>query len=280
MSLEKRAISKLLLLLLFSGAPFSVCKGKSLDLASLQLEAANRTVQAFIYPRGEKILIGMVGTFLSPRASGIAEVERHEHQTAIKMEVANLIYPQILGTFYTTYILWAVRPDGKVVHLADIPISNNFEIEVATPYQAFGLIITAEPHTEVRLPSPIILVENEPNRKTSGVVGMFQVGYQGDDGFLYLGPLPGSESSALDAQAPMPVLGARRAVEIARRAGAREYAKAELERAEMKLAELEKTWPQRKGNVREYTSTAREIMRLAEQARSAAAERRWKQGVG
>ncbi|MCI0391391.1 MAG: hypothetical protein MOB07_21840 [Acidobacteria bacterium] len=41
----------------------------------------------------------------------------------------------------------------------------------------------------------------------------------------------------------------------------------------MKLIELEKTWPQRPGNDREYTSLARNIMRLAEQARLLAMER-------
>ncbi|MCI0666393.1 MAG: hypothetical protein L0220_35540, partial [Acidobacteria bacterium] len=172
-----------------------------------------------------------------------------------------------------TYILWAVTPDGKVERLADVPISNNFEIKVTTPHQSFGLIITAEPHGEVRLPSPAILAENEQHRKTSSAVRMFQVRYHGDDGFLYLAPLPGSESSAADIQAPLPVLGARRAVEIARRARAREYAESELERAELKLAELEKTWPQQLGNVREYASFARDIMRLAEHARSIAMER-------
>ncbi|MEO6725956.1 MAG: hypothetical protein ABIP14_11740, partial [Blastocatellia bacterium] len=49
-----------------------------------------------------------------------------------------------LGGFYTTYVLWAVAPEGQAENLMELPIQNNFKIESTTKFQTFGLIITAE----------------------------------------------------------------------------------------------------------------------------------------
>jgi cob(I)alamin adenosyltransferase len=82
----------------------------------------------------------------------------------------------------------------------------------------------------------------------------------------------------LDDQTPLFVLGARRAVEIARRARGGRLAEAELQQAESKLAELEQIWPQRLQNEGAYVELARDVMRLAERARSLAMERTSQKG--
>jgi hypothetical protein len=278
MTMEKWTISSILPLLLFTSIVFAESSNGSLSADSSQVETANRTALVLGYPDGEKSIIGMRGTFLSPQADGEVEVNRHNQRTEIRMGIANLVYPKNLGNFYTTYVLWAVMPDGKIDRLADMPISSNFKIEVMTPHQTFGLLITAEPHPEVSLPSPAILAENQHHRKTSSAVRTLRAKYRGDDGFLYVAPLPKSESDTADAQAPPLVLGARRAVEIARRARAQQYAEAEFQQAESKLKELERFWPQQGENEKEYAGLARDIMRLAEQARLLARERAPKKG--
>jgi hypothetical protein len=264
MKIEKWTISGLLLL---SSIVFAKSSDRSLSAYGSQAETANRTALVLGYPDGKKSIIGMRGTFLSPQANGEAEIHRQNQRTEIRLEMVNLVYPKNLGDFYTSYVLWAVTPDGKIDRLADASISNNFKIEVVTPHQTFGLIITAEPHPEVSLPSPVILAENEHHRKTGGAVKTLRAKYRGDDGFLYLAPLPKSESNTADDQTPPLVLGARRAVEIARRAGAQQYAEAEFQLVESKLKELERSWPQLRQNGSEYNGLARNIMRLAEQAR-------------
>jgi Domain of unknown function (DUF4398) len=280
MTVEKWTISSILPLLLFTSILFAQFSNGYLSADSSQVESANRTALVLGYPDGEKSTIGMRGTFLSPQANGEAEVNRHNQRTEIRLEITNLVYPKNLGNFYTTYVLWAVMPDGKIDRLADVPISSNLKIDVMTPHQTFGLFITAEPHPEVSLPSPVILAENQHHRKTSSAVRTLWSRYHGDDGFLYLAPLPKSESDTVDAQTPPLVRGARRAVEIARRAGAQQYAEAEFQRAESKLRELERSWPQQQQNDSEYAGLARDIMRLAEQARSLARERAPKKGEG
>jgi hypothetical protein len=280
MTVEKWTISSILPLLLLTSTIFAQFSDGSLSADGLQVEPANRTALVLGYPDGEKSTIGMRGTFLCPQAYGEAEINRHNQRTEIRLEMANLFYPKNLGNFYTSYVLWAVMPDGKTDRLADVPISSNFKIEVMTPQQTFGLFITAEPHPEVSLPSPAILAENQHHRKTSSAVRTLRARYHGDDGFLYLAPLPKSESDTADDQTPPLVLGARRAVEIARRARAQQYAEAEFQQAESKLKELERSWPQQLQNEKEYSGLARDIMRLAEQARSLARERAPKKGEG
>jgi hypothetical protein len=273
MTVEKWTISGILPLLLFTSIVFAESTDGSLSADGSQVETANRTALVLGYPDGEKSTIGMRGTFLCPQANGEAEIDRQGPRTEIRLGIANLVYPKNLGDFYTSYVLWAVTPDGKIDRLADVAISDNFKIDVMTPHQAFGLIITAEPHPEVSLPSPVILAENQHHRKTSSAVRTLRAKYHGDDGFLYLAPLPKSESDAANDQTPALVHGARRAVEIARRAGAQQYAEAELQQVELKLKELERSWPQQRQNEKEYSGLARDIMRLAERARLLAKER-------
>jgi outer membrane protein OmpA-like peptidoglycan-associated protein len=79
--------------------------------------------------------------------------------------------------------------------------------------------------------------------------------------------------SSGDYNTPLPVLGARRAVEIARRAHALKYAEQELRQAEVRLAALEQIWPQNRNNEKRFSGEAHEVMRLAEQARALAVER-------
>jgi hypothetical protein len=280
MSVNQWTIQGVLPLLLFSSVVFAGSSDESLSAVGPQAETANRTALVLGYPDNEKTTIGMRGTFLCPQANGEAEIDRHNQRTEIRLGIVNLFYPKNLGNFYTTYVLWALTPDGKPDRLADIAISSDFKIEVMTVHQTFGLIITAEPHPEVSLPSPVILAENQHHRKTSGAVRTLWVNYHGDDGFLYLAPLPKSESDTADDQTPPLVRGARRAVEIARRAGAQQYAEGEFQRLESKLKELERSWPQQRQNEKEYAGLARDIMRLAEQARLLARERAPKKGEG
>ncbi|SRR6266542_5105691 len=237
MNLARWVIAGALLILMFSSIVFAERAIEILVVVSSQAATPNRTALSFSYPEGVKTYIRMVGTFLIPQASGAAEIRRRDGRTEIKLKMANLVYPQNLGAFHTIYVLWALTPDGEATRLAWIPMSGEFSIEAATSHQTFALIITAEPHAEVRLPSPVVLAENAQHRKTSGAAPMRRIGYRGCDGLLYMAPLP--KTAGADDRTPLFVLGARRAVEIARRAGGRQLAEAELQRAESKLAELE-----------------------------------------
>jgi outer membrane protein OmpA-like peptidoglycan-associated protein len=237
---------------------------------------AKRSTVAVRYPENDETEVEMVGTPLAPRVRGEAEVKRKEGRTRVKVELRNVEHPQSLGAFYTTYVLWAIAPEGQADNLGEFPITRAAErhIEVTTPYSTFGIIVTAEPYGLVKMPSPAVVAENILKDKTKGATDVSKIEYRGDAGRFYgdEGTAAGRAGLAADFRTPLHVLGARRAVEIARRAGAEQHAAAELREAEAKLSVLESTWPRQK-NEEKYAPIARDAIRLAEQARTLAVER-------
>jgi outer membrane protein OmpA-like peptidoglycan-associated protein len=231
-----------------------------------------RNAQAIMYREGDSTAVSMVGTSIAPAAIGKAEVKRKEGRTRIRVEMRNFVNPQSLGPYYTTYVLWAISPEGQADNLAEMPFKRDVDIDVTTPLQTFALIITAEPYSAVKLPSPVVISENEMRPGTKGVARTSRIIYRGDPGIFYV-ISPDAPSIAADYNTPLIILGARRSVEIARRAGADRYAEAELRHAEIKLAVLEQTWSDNKKVEEKLGGVAREVMHLAEHARELAVER-------
>ncbi|MEW6209757.1 MAG: OmpA family protein [Acidobacteriota bacterium] len=267
MNLTKAIITNSLLFLLVA-APLA--QTRSAHVAS-QITAGRATL-AIKYPEGDGTSIDMVGTALSPRVRGKAHVKRAAARTRVKLEITDLDHPQSLGSHYTTYLLWAIAPEGQADIMGEIPATGSRrELEVTTPYQTFGLIITAEPHAMVKLPSPAIVAENVLRKNTKGGLTASQIEYRADTGSLYA--VSDEQTTGPDYNTPLSVLGARRAVDIARRAGAREYADTELREAEVRLAALERIWPRNINREKRFRGEAHDVMRLAEQARALAVER-------
>jgi outer membrane protein OmpA-like peptidoglycan-associated protein len=160
-----------------------------------------------------------------------------------------------------------------------LPIQKNFKIESTTKFQTFGLIITAEPHSMVELPSSVIVAENTLRKGTEGQITTSKIEYSGDPGTFYAIFSPNSPATNADYTTPLMILGARRAVEIAQRADARKFADAELRDSELKLAALEQAWPRSRkasdlrDNAKKNSGLAHDVMRIAEQARKLSVER-------
>jgi outer membrane protein OmpA-like peptidoglycan-associated protein len=204
---------------------------------------------------------------------GKVEVKRRDGRTRLKLKVHNLGHPQSVGPYYTTYILWAIAPEGQADNLVELPIRSEFEIDVTTAFQTFGLIITAEPHSAVKLPSPVIVAENTLRKGTEGGIEASRIEYSGDSGTLYVVSTQHAPALSADYNTPLLILGARRAVEIAERAGAGRFAEQELREAEIKLAALEQTWPARRRDEEKFSGLAHDVMRLGERARELSVER-------
>ena len=241
--------------------------------------AARRQIVAVKYIEDKQTAVNMAGTSLVPRAIGKADVEFKHGRSRIKLEMENLGHPQSLGAYYTIYILWAVAPEGQAESLMELPISSKFNVDATTKLQNFGLMITAEPHASVALPSPVIVAENSLRKGTEGNIGISQIEYSGDSGTLYVVTSPNSPALNADFNTPLLILGARRAVWIAQRAGAGTYAAPEMREAEVKLEALEQSWPRshrhdsERKNAERYGGQARDVMRLGEHARTLTIER-------
>ena len=235
--------------------------------APLRAEVATRSTLALTYREGSGTQVDLVGRGQPAGTIGKADVKRSEGRTRVKLKLEALPHPQSLGALYTAYVLWAVAPEGRAESLAELPHSERFDVDATTSMPTFSLIVTAEPDSAVTRPGPRLVAENAVNDDTKGRMQTAKVQYEtADQREIALRGSP-------DFTTPLPVLGARRAVELARAAGAARYADDELRDAETKLATAEQLWRGRGKLSKEADVAAREAMRVAEHARGLSAER-------
>ena len=274
MNSKRVFVASALITVMIAGVSLAQIVAAGQETANSQWMAVKRKTLAIRYKDNDSTAVNMVGSAIAPRALGKAEVKHRNGRTRIKLEMANLGNPQAIGPYYTTFVLWAIAPEGQADNLAELPFKTKIEIDVTTNFQTFGLIITAEPHSAVKLPSPVIVAENTLRSGTEGGIQTSNIEYSGDPGTFYVAASTSEPALNADYNTPLLILGARRAVEIAHRAGARHYAETELREAEVKLAALEQTWPERRTDQEKYSGAAHDIMRIAENARTQAVERR------
>jgi len=230
-----------------------------------------RATLAVRYVENKKTTVNLTGTSLAPRVVGKADVEYKKNDARIKLKVENLDSPQTYGVFYTTFVVWAITPEGQADNLIDLPSGYTAELQARTSAQTFGILITAEPHSQVKNPSPKVVAETTlPKNATAGVQTV-QAEYRADKGNLY--ETNDNDSLKADYTTPRLILGARRSMDIARKAGAKEYAADEWKQAEGKLNTLEQLWPRNLKDETKFSGLARDVMRLAQVARDLATER-------
>ena len=126
----------------------------------------------------------------------------------------------LIGKDFLTYVLWAVSVDGRAANLGEITFDgpNAVSVNVTTPYQTFWLMVTAEPDYAVTDPSSYVV--------------LYSVGQSGADApqekralriggkLFYYTHYTDYDSSPHDKElAPNELLQARKAVELASRAG-------------------------------------------------------------
>jgi outer membrane protein OmpA-like peptidoglycan-associated protein len=234
---------------------------------------APRTTLAVRYVENKKTTVNLAGTTIAPRIFGKAEVEYKRNEARIKLKVENLDQPQSFGPFYTTYIVWEVTQEGQTSFLVELPAGFMVEVNTTSPAQTFGMIITAEPHSAVKIPSLMIVAETSLPKNVTPGVRTAQAEFRVDKGNFFT--VSDSDSTPLqpDYTTPRLVLSARRSVDIARRAGAKEYAQEEWQQVLKNLATLEQIWPRNLKNESSYIGLARDIMRQGQVARDLATER-------
>jgi outer membrane protein OmpA-like peptidoglycan-associated protein len=273
MNSKKIVVAGALIAVMIAGASFAQIMAAGQETTNSQWVVVKRKTLAIRYKNNDSTAVNMVGSAIAPRAMGKADVKHTNGRTRIKLDMDNLGNPQAISPYYTTFVLWAIAPEGQADNLAELPVTTKIGIDATTNFQTFGLIITAEPHSAVKLPSPAIVAENTLRRGTEGGIQTSSIEYSGDPGTFYAASSTSEASLNADYNTPLLILGARRAVEIARRAGARRYAETELREAEVKLAALEQTWPARRKDQEKYSGAAHDVMRIAENARTQAVER-------
>src|ERR1044072_1285288 len=105
--------------------------------AVAQSDVPRQTV-AITYPLDPTVNVKFRGTTRFPRLKGEAKVRRAGRRgTRVELSVENLPRALELGGAYTTYVLWAVTPEGRVDNLGEIKRSGsiivNSKLDVTTP---------------------------------------------------------------------------------------------------------------------------------------------------
>jgi len=93
--------------------------------AVAQQDVERKTV-AITYPLDETVTVRFRGTTLLPRLKGEAKVRRAGRRgTRVELKIDDLPRASELGGIYTTYILWAISPEGHVDNLGEIKRSGS-----------------------------------------------------------------------------------------------------------------------------------------------------------
>lgn len=161
--------------------------------------------------------------FIRKRRPGFVEID------ISRGNITGLQSPQQFGKDFLTYVLWAVSGDGKASNLGEIPPGGQkpISINARTPYQAFWLMVTAEPDFAVVDPSSQVVLysideearkertEKEKTEKTEKKVLPKKANL-----FFYTHYTDYDSAPSTVEAAPNELLQARKAVELATRSGA------------------------------------------------------------
>jgi len=233
-----------------------------------QTDAPRRTI-AVTYPLDESIEVKFRGTTLLPRLKGEAKVKRVGRRgTRVELAIDNLPRANELGGIYTTFVLWAVSPDGRVDNLGEIKRGGSAfiasKLDVTTPLQTFALIVTAEPHFLMKVPSRMVVLENVPPlRPGKSQVEIVNVQYIGNSSDYFRDSRVPEIATSDYRDIPVSLLGARQSVNLAKFAGGPLDAPQEFQTAEDDLLAAEKAL--------RFNQPAAEIDVLARKATSSGA---------
>lgn len=233
-------------------------------------DTKRRTI-AITYPNRGRHRVEMAGTTRSPRANAGAEVQRIRGLTQVEIELDDMVPAYLLGADYTTYVMWAITPEGHIENMGEFRLNGSrSKLRATTRFDTFALMITAEPHFAVSRPSRLVIMENVPPRGPVAIQSA-EVFFQGDSGRYYTDDkLP--ELTTKDwAKQPLELIGARRAVDIAKKAGAERFAKTDLGEALDSLAKADEYY--RAGDRPSAELLGRKAIREAERARELSEER-------
>jgi hypothetical protein len=200
-------------------------------------------------------------------ASGDARVERKGGTTELDVDLDSMKPASLFGGDYNTYVLWVVPPEGPAENLGEIAlVGSRGKLHASTAATTFAVLVTAEPHYLVSVPSAFVVLENKPNRRGHDIQ------------YPVLEGLYNFERNNLDdlkeakGKVHTEVRQAFTAVRLAQRAGATGSANDELAEAQHALDRTLKLWRQRADN-NEIAAQARETVRLAVAAQTLAQDR-------
>ncbi len=246
-----------------SGNPGS----QSSPLYRVTVEARSTKAINYSHARGSTP-IDFKGTVLMPFAKGSAQVEGKKGVVSISAKFEKLLPATQYGPQFLTYVLWAVTPEGRATNLGELELDGQkAKVDGAAAFQAFAMIVTAEPYFAVTQPSDVVVMENAVRPDTVGSVeevdAKFDLLQHGEFATI----TTGNDATRLDPRVPLSLYEARNAVKIAQAMGADKYATPSFQKAQQLLQQAEDS-QNHKAPRKSVDMTAREAVQTAADARS------------
>ncbi len=220
-------------------------------------------ISMFSYRENRKSDLFFRGTPIAALAQGSARVEYEDGNAKISAKVEKLPAPASLGP-YAVYVLWALTPDGRAVNQGVIAGAEGGKGKMSTQYGAsqFALIVTAEPHFAVTVPSTMTVLYNVADDVQGQESKVTTLTERAD--YSKLPRLPFNRASSPE------IVQAQYAVAIARAADAQRFAAAPYAVATGKLSAAETAHGGKRSERKTEPRLAREAVVAAEDARRAA----------
>lgn len=229
-------------------------------------------ITAINYQHRESTEIGFQGSPILPLAKGQAKVTSRPGRISVEAQFKDLQPASKFGPEYLTYVLWAITPEGKANNLGELLLNGNkSKISVTTSLQTFGMIVTAEPYFAVSEPSNAVVLENVILANTTGTIQQMHANYQRMGQQEYVYDFAHASASYSKNPAPVELEEARNAVEIARAAGAAQYASSAFNKAQTSLTEADELMAHNR-NRNELIQNARDAVQNAADARQIAVQ--------
>ena len=236
-------------------SPAATAQGIQRDAAIIS-EAVSSRVDAYLYKANTRSKLEFRGTTLAARAFGTARVSAESTRTLVDAQFEKLPQPAEFGP-YTVYVLWAITPEGRASSLGvlDLSSSGKADLEVGTPLNGFAMIVTAEPHFQVSVPSTQVVLRNVAVEFTGRTQPVTTLTDRADYAAL--------TRLAPASKRPIQVDQATYAVAIAEASGAERLASGPFATARAALAAADTAWRSKKSAERKR---APELGRVAVQA--------------
>ena len=123
-------------------------------------ESISNRVDGFSYRADTSSDLEFRGSGLAPHASGGAKVHTASDRTEISARFEHLPAAASLGPL-AVYVLWLVTPEGQSHNLGMVELDGEKgHLNTTTPLSSFALIVTAEPHFAVSIPSKYIVMQS------------------------------------------------------------------------------------------------------------------------
>jgi outer membrane protein OmpA-like peptidoglycan-associated protein len=242
---------------------------------TFRVNVISRTVQAVNYQhRSGATKLDFAGTDLMPSARGEAKVNSKRGSIEIEAEFSGLQKPTSFGNEYLTYILWAISPEGRAANLGEVLVGGTkSKLNVTTDFQAFALIVTAEPYYAVRQPSNVVVLENVVRVDTKGTTEAVNAKYELMERGGYIPTGYKFDPVVLNAKLPLEFFEARNALRIAQSEGAERYASDSYQHAVRLMNEVDANATRKHMERKPLIAVSREAVQTAEDAREIAVKK-------